>query len=136
MKLLFNHVASFQYTATEQTDVGRDLDEAETTGETDEALLLKVCAEPGDDAATVTDAVAEISDVSNQLGGIDRIVLFPWAHLSDDLADPDTAQALLDALTDETDAASYDPLQVPFGWYKKLELHSRGHPLSVLPRAL
>lgn len=136
MKLLYNHVASFHYTATEQTDIGPDLDDAKKTGETGEALLVKVCTEPGDDLDTVDRAVEEITDVSTQFGGIDRVILFPWAHLSDDLADPTTAQDLLDALADRTAAAGYDPLPVPFGWYKEWDLRSKGHPMSVLTRAI
>lgn len=136
MILLFNHVSSFQYRAVEQTGVGRELDEDARAGETDEALLVKLSTERGDDEETVSRAVEEITDVATQLGGTDTVVLFPWAHLTEDLAAPETAQELLDLLTREVDAAGFESLSAPFGWYKEWELHSKGHPLSVLRRSV
>lgn len=135
MKLLLNHVARFSYEATEQTAVGPDLDADKRAGDTGEAVLVKVCTEPGDTSATVEQAVAEIQDVCTEIG-VETIVLFPWAHLSQDLADPDTARARLDELRSTLDAAGYAVQAIPFGWYKTWELESKGHPMSVLSRSV
>jgi threonyl-tRNA synthetase len=135
MELLFNHVARFSYHVTEQTAVGPDLTEAQRSGETDEAVVVKVCTESGDSSETVERAIEEIEAVSAEIG-VETIVLFPWAHLSEDLAPPAIA---IDRLTaDQTclEAARYSLLVVPFGWYKSWELESKGHPMSVLSRSV
>lgn len=135
MKLLFNHVARFRYQVTEQTAVGPELDANERASDIGEAVLVKVCTEPGDTEATVEQAVAEIQDVSTEIG-LERIVLFPWAHLSQDLADPGSARARLATLQSKLESAGYVVQAVPFGWYKSWELESKGHPMSVLSRSV
>lgn len=135
MKLLFNHVSRFAFRVTEQTQIGDPLDDAERTGETGEAVLVKVCSESGDDDAAVDRAVEEIRDVTGQVG-VETIVLFPWAHLSPDLAAPADARSRLAAIGTALEADGYAVLAVPFGWYKAWELESKGHPLSVLSRSV
>ncbi|MDY6777333.1 MAG: threonyl-tRNA synthetase editing domain-containing protein, partial [Candidatus Nanohaloarchaea archaeon] len=70
------------------------------------------------------------------LGGVERVVIFPWAHLADELADPGMARDLLDAFGQQVAGAGYETVQVPFGWYKEWELESKGHPMSVLSRSV
>lgn len=135
MKLLLNHVARFAFEVTEQTAVGPELAANERSGGTGEALLVKVCTESGDSDATVEAAAAEIQDVCTEIG-VETIVLFPWAHLSRDLADPEAARARLSALGNELESAGYVVHSVPFGWYKSWELESKGHPMSVLSRSV
>lgn len=135
MKLVFNHVARFAFRVTEQTQVGDPLDDDERTGETGEAVLVKVCSESVDGEATVDRAAEEIRDVTGQVG-VETVVLFPWAHLSQDLAAPADAKARLAALQSTLAADGYTVLAVPFGWYKTWELESKGHPLSVLSRSV
>ncbi|MDY6776651.1 MAG: threonyl-tRNA synthetase editing domain-containing protein [Candidatus Nanohaloarchaea archaeon] len=135
MKLLLNHVSSFRYEVTERTDIGRDLEEGEETGETGEALLVKVCTEQGDSRGTVETAAEEVSDAARQIG-VDRVVLFPWAHLSSDLASPSTARELLEGLEEAMEEEGYEIVRVPFGWYKEFQLDSKGHPMSVRSKSL
>ncbi|KXB05267.1 hypothetical protein AKJ51_05190 [candidate division MSBL1 archaeon SCGC-AAA382A20] len=135
MKLLFNHVSKFKYRATEKTKIGKGIGEDEKSGETEEALLIKICSESGDDDSTIERALEEIEDVSDQIG-VEIFVLFPWAHLSQDLASPETAEEMMEELKNRLESEGFEVLKAPFGWYKEWELESKGHPISVLSRAV
>ncbi|MDY6773600.1 MAG: threonyl-tRNA synthetase editing domain-containing protein [Candidatus Nanohaloarchaea archaeon] len=150
MKQLFNHVSRFRYRAVEETemaeelederleqheeqaDEGRSQEESQPalSEETGEALLVKICSEPGDEA---DDAIPEIVDTASDLG-LDTVILFPWAHLSQDLMSPPEAKELLEDVERNLEERGYDVIRAPFGWYKEWELESKGHPMSVLSR--
>jgi threonyl-tRNA synthetase len=83
--------------------------------------------------AVVDDAVAELEDVTGQLNTT-KVVLYPYAHLSEDLAGPDAAKAVMQHLESELAARDYEVLRAPFGWYKSFEVSCKGHPLSELSR--
>lgn len=135
MKLLFNHVSRFAFHVTEQSDIGHPLADDERAGETGEAVLVKVCSEAADDEGAVDRAVEEIRDATGQVG-VGTVVLFPWAHLAQDLAGPADARRRLEAIGTALEADDFAVLAVPFGWYKAWELESKGHPLSVLSRSV
>lgn len=65
------------------------------------------------------------------------IVLYPYAHLSSDLAAPSHAIKVLtkaeELLKDRFEA--YEVIRAPFGWYKSFEISCPGHPLSELSRS-
>lgn len=133
MKLLFNHVASFSYRTTERSQVGNELDEDKKEGSTNDALLVKICSEKGDPDNVTSLTVEEIENVANDLG-VKRLILFPWAHLSQDLAPPEISRMRIEKIESLLEESGYEILQVPFGWYKEWDLRSKGHPMSVLSR--
>ncbi|KXB01840.1 hypothetical protein AKJ43_03080, partial [candidate division MSBL1 archaeon SCGC-AAA261D19] len=110
-------------------------EEGEKTGETGESILVKVCSESGDDDSTVERTLDEIKDISNQVG-VKSLVLFPWAHLSQDLASPDAAEEMMEEMKKRLEGEGFEVLKAPFGWYKEWKLESKGHPVSVLSRAV
>lgn len=133
MKLLFNHVSSFSYRTTERAKVGKDLREEQKEGSMDDALLVKICSEESDSEGVVPKTVEEIEDVADDLG-VEKMILFPWAHLSKDLAPPEVSRNRVEDIGRKLEENGYEVLQVPFGWYKEWELSSKGHPMSVLSR--
>lgn len=66
----------------------------------------------------------------------ENIALFPFAHLSEDLATCEFAVSVLNKLDLRLESSDYDAVRAPFGWYKKSEFRSKGHPLSVLSRTI
>ena len=68
----------------------------------------------------------------------DTIVLYPYAHLSDELAPPSIAISLMRDLEVLVREALRDRgmkiVRAPFGWYKEFFIHCYGHPLSELSR--
>ncbi len=63
------------------------------------------------------------------------IVLYPYAHLSPDLASPKKAQEIMEkAEQGLKKEKTFKVLRSPFGWYKSFEISCKGHPLSELSR--
>jgi len=60
--------------------------------------------------------------------GCKKLLLYPYAHLSADLASPITAISLLDSL--EKRFNEVDVTHAPFGWTKSYEMKVKGHPLA------
>lgn len=136
MKLLLIHSDFIEYEAREETPVAEE--DVEPTGRLEEALTAFVAVESGD-ADDVDGVIAagldEIRDVADELG-VDGVMVYPYAHLSDDLADPDLAVAVLEGI-EEGLTGEYDQVKrAPFGWYKAFQLSCKGHPMSELSRSI
>lgn len=65
----------------------------------------------------------------------ERVVIYPYAHLSADLASPNTAMEILRDLEDAL-KTQVEVKRSPFGWYKSFTLKCKGHPLSELSRSI
>ncbi|MBR9690055.1 threonine--tRNA ligase [Candidatus Woesearchaeota archaeon] len=63
-----------------------------------------------------------------------KIVLYPYAHLSSNLAKPDTAIKVMQEAQKILKKYKYDASRSPFGWYKSFEIKCKGHPLAELSR--
>ncbi|MFC4447929.1 threonine--tRNA ligase [Halorussus aquaticus] len=136
MRLLFVHSDHLEFETT--TEAGAGLAETEDVpmeGRMEDCVTAFVSVEREDETdldAVVENAADELRDVTGQLN-TRKVVLYPYAHLSDDLASPDSAKTVLRDLQSELDA-DYDVLRAPFGWYKSFEVSCKGHPLSELSR--
>ena len=66
-----------------------------------------------------------------------HIVIYPYAHLSRDLADPDCAITALKMLESTLSnlVGAERVSRAPFGWYKSFTISCYGHPLSELSRS-
>jgi threonyl-tRNA synthetase len=136
MRLLFIHSDHLEFEAREE--VTEDLAETEGVpleGRMEECATVFISVESGDEAdldGVVENAVAEIEDVTGQLN-TNNVVLYPYAHLSEDLASPDAATTVMRELEGALEGG-YEILRAPFGWYKSFEVSCKGHPLSELSR--
>ena len=122
----------------EYTPVKKEIREAEdieprTVKESD-IVVLFTAFERGDDAGLAARAVAESREFLAKLG-TKRVMLYPFAHLSQDLAPPAEALALLLAMEKDAVAAGLDVHRAPFGWTKALEIKVKGHPLAEMSRS-
>jgi len=100
-------------------------------GEAKECLVVLVAVEKEDSKQTIKELVNDIKKIAEDVK-TSNIVLYPYAHLSNNLGKPEKAVEILN----ET-AKKLKPLKViqaPFGYYKTLELKVKGHPLSELSR--
>ena len=60
----------------------------------------------------------------------DNILVYPYAHLSSDLANPITAQALLISVEKKAKSLFGIVNRAPFGWTKSFNVKIKGHPLA------
>lgn len=100
-----------------------------------ESLVVLTAIEKGDMInESVKELVKNIADVAKQVK-TKNIVLYPYAHLSSNLASPETAVEILDKAEKEL-GKNFKVTKAPFGYYKEFELKVKGHPLSELSREI
>lgn len=136
MKLLLLHVDFVEFTVMKRTKYAEPIEDFARHGRMEEALVAFVAAEGRDEEAL--DAVAQgaadvIRDVATKVA-TNRVVLYPYAHLSSDLASAPKAVEVIRMI--ERLLTGYDVLRAPFGWYKSFSLKCKGHPLSELSRTV
>ena len=76
----------------------------------------------------------EIKDIASQVKA-KNIVLYPYAHLSSNLANPQKALEVLKT-AEKLLSKEFKVTRAPFGYYKSFELKCKGHPLSELSREI
>ena len=139
MKLLLIHAEKFEYEVRQ-----RALEEAEEVGEENRRASLEnvlVCfttvegVDSRDLEWVVRKAANEVGEVARRLG-VSSIMLYPYAHLSPDLAKPGVAMRALQALGVELEARGFKVVRAPFGWYKRFTISCLGHPLAELSRTV
>ncbi len=138
MKLLLIHSDYIEYEAREETPVAEDEGAVDLDGRLEEALTAFVAVESTDedDPDGVAEAgVEEVLDVADELG-VEGIMVYPYAHLSQDLGSPDVAVDVLKQMAAALEGEGYEVGRAPFGWYKSFQLSCKGHPMSELSRVV
>ncbi len=133
MKILQMHCDFIEY-----TPVKKEIKAAEeispATVREDDIVVLFTAFEEGDDAALAKKAVSESKDFLGKLG-TKRVLIYPFAHLSQNLAPPSEALVLLLEMEKEAEEAGLEVHRAPFGWTKALQLKVKGHPLAEMSRS-
>ncbi len=132
MKLLLIHADYIEYEIKKKTKFAENFEGQ--GARIDEALVAFVSVEKGDNEDVASKAIEEIRDVAKKVGA-ERIVIYPYAHLSSDLADPEKAVDILKFL-EKGLSESFEVHRSPFGWYKSFRISCKGHPLSELSREI
>ena len=138
MQLLFIHSDYIEYEAKQKTRVAEPIDESKKHERIEEVLVVFVAVEREDETNAryaVEKALEETISVFNKVGA-ERIVLYPYAHLSSKLASPERSMEILKAMERDLLSNGVDVKRAPFGWYKSFTLRCKGHPLSELSRKI
>ena len=102
--------------------------------EVKDALALFVSVEEGDSEETAKQAMAAAIEFMKKQGRT-RLVIYPFAHLSSNLAKPNDAIAVIKKMR-ELVPKEMELISAPFGWNKKLSLSGKGRiPWQSSPRA-
>jgi len=101
-----------------------------------EALAILVAVEKVDKNVdeVVKKFVENVKEIAVQVKA-KNIVLYPYAHLSSNLAAPEIAVDVLEKAEKEL-KKSFNVVRAPFGYYKEFEMKVKGHPLSELSREI
>ena len=105
---------------------------------TEDCLVCFISVEKGDevDVDLATEKLVEnIIEWSEQLNE-KNIVLYPYAHLSSDLASPKSAIPILQKSEKILKDKGFSVMRTPFGWYKAFKLSCKGHPLAESARTI
>ncbi|MGC8669640.1 MAG: threonine--tRNA ligase [Candidatus Micrarchaeia archaeon] len=103
-------------------------DSSEKKVSIDDALALLVCVEKGDTNETADAAIKEAAETMDKLKR-NRLVLYPFAHLSNNLAEPKDAMQIINYMFNSL-SGKFETKKAPFGWNKGLKLDIKGHPLA------
>jgi threonyl-tRNA synthetase len=135
MRMLIWHVDAF---AAEPEDRGRSkvADETPQPVRIEEGIVVFAACEKADEAepeAVAARATAAIADVAGRLGAR-TVVLHSFAHLFVELSSPAVARAILDDIQHQLQERGLAASQTAFGYFNRLELRAKGHPLSRVAR--
>ncbi len=86
-----------------------------------------VAIEDGDDSSVAQNAIGQIKNSMEKIG-CKKLLLYPYAHLSSNLAKPSIAISLLKEMEDG--ASELEVSHSPFGWTKSYKIQVKGHPLA------
>ena len=137
MKLLLIHSDFIEYEVKEKA-IPHPEDTNITKDRLDEALTVFIAVEKVDEKAplqAVEEASKEIVKTAEQLK-VKNIMLYPYAHLSSDLASAKAGKEILIQLEQEVKKQDFTVKRSPFGWYKGFTISCKGHPLSELSREI
>jgi len=93
----------------------------------DEVVVCFVAVEKDDNDNVAKDAISQIHESMKKIG-CQKLLLYPYAHLSSDLAAPSTALSLLKLM--ESQCSGLEVSRAPFGWTKSYNVKVKGHPLA------
>jgi len=136
VRILAIHAKEFSYEIVEPA-----VEEPEPIGEHYQKVFRNVLVvfttiESSDDEGVAEEAVQEIAKISSQVKP-SEVLIYPYAHLSSDLAPPAQARRILEVLYERVSRSLEVPVyRAPFGWYKSFKLECYGHPLSELSRTI
>jgi len=138
MKILTLHVDYINFKPLKKAlkNVEELSDKEKKGGEAKDALVVMTAVEKIDDNVkeVVTKLIESVKDVASQVK-TKNIVLYPYAHLSSNLASPEIASEVLKTAEKEL-KKTFNVVKAPFGYYKEFELKVKGHPLSELSREI
>jgi len=127
MRILQLHCDSIEYTPTKkEIRSAEDIDDPQTQ-KLEELVVAFVAMEDGDDSSVAQNAISQIKNSMEKIG-CKKLLLYPYAHLSSNLAKPSVAISLLKEM--EYGASELEVSHSPFGWTKSYKLQVKGHPLA------
>src|SRR5918994_1493548 len=129
MRLLQLHSDFVEY-----EPIAKEISEAEETvprarKRLEEVVIVFVAVESQDDETVAADAIAEVRSFLRNVN-CQRLLIYPYAHLSSDLARPTPALLVLREFEGLANESIKEEYSAPFGWTKSLNIRTKGHPLA------
>ena len=133
MKILQLHSDSVVY-----TPIAKEISLAEETekeeNRVEDVVLLLTAVEEGDDEELAKKAIDDVRAFLGRLK-LNRILIYPYSHLSNNLAKPAEALKELKLMESYAKQKGIETLRAPFGWNKKFAVAVKGHPLAEQSRS-
>ena len=125
MRVLQLHCDSIEYTPTKkEIKSAEEIEPKKTILE--EVVVCFIAVEKDDDLEIAKNAITEIQESMKKVG-CDKLLLYPYAHLSSTLASPGIG---LKILKEMEELCTADVTSAPFGWTKAFNIKVKGHPLA------
>jgi threonyl-tRNA synthetase len=101
----------------------------------EEIVVLFAAVEEGDDKTVAKEAIDEVQAFLGKLKA-NRILIYPYAHLSSNLAKPTEALKIIKAMEADAKEKGIETFRAPFGWNKQFTISIKGHPLAEQSRQI
>jgi threonyl-tRNA synthetase len=101
----------------------------------DDLIVVLTAVESEDDENTASDSSTEIRKYGD-LVKCDQVLIYPYAHLSSNLASPKVALQILQSLEMRVRKSFPIVARAPFGWTKSFNIKVKGHPLAENARTI
>jgi threonyl-tRNA synthetase len=101
----------------------------------EEIVVLFTAIEEGDDVTVAKKAIDEVQAFIEKLK-VNRILIYPYAHLSSNLAKPTEALKVVKAMESYAKEKGIETYRGPFGWNKQFTISVKGHPLAEQSRTI
>jgi threonyl-tRNA synthetase len=101
----------------------------------EDLVVTLVSIEVNDDKDIVKNAVNEIKKYMDSVKS-NRLLIYPYAHLSSCLASPATATEIIKSVEDFSKEVIDEVHRAPFGWTKAFQIKVKGHPLAENAKVL
>jgi threonyl-tRNA synthetase len=100
----------------------------------EEVVVLFTAIEEGDNSALAQKAIDDARAFLGKLK-VNRILIYPFAHLSSNLSQPSQALAVIKDMEAYAKAKGIETFRAPFGWNKQFTISIKGHPLAEMARS-
>ena len=129
MRLLQLHSDFIEYEPIEKEI--RDAEDIQSKSKVrlEDLVVVFVAVENGDDEAVAKAAAAEIKKYLDTVKA-ERLLVYPYAHLSSDLAPPSVAAGIVKSVEQAAKQYLGETYRAPFGWTKSFQIKVKGHPLA------
>ncbi len=128
MKILQLHSNFIEYRPVKKEITSAEECEKKST-RLEELVVLFTCIEKEDSFETAHKAVDYVKEYLDQIK-TSRILIYPYAHLSDNLAGPAEALNILKEMERYAKSLGVETYRAPFGWCKEFSISIKGHPLA------
>jgi threonyl-tRNA synthetase len=95
----------------------------------EELAVLFTAVEEGDNTDVARKAMEDTKASLDKLK-VNRILIYPYAHLSNNLAKPANALKVIKEMETTAKDLGFETYRTPFGWNKKFSISIKGHPLA------
>ena len=128
MRILQLHSNFIEYTPVKK-EVASAEEAEKKPHRLEDLVVLFTCVEEGDTETVAKQAVDQVKEVLQKLK-TEKILIYPYAHLSSNLAKPAAALKILKVMEKYAKEAGIETHRSPFGWNKQFSLSIKGHPLA------
>ncbi len=101
----------------------------------EELVVLFTAVEEEDNVAVAEEALDEVQEFLKKLK-VNRVLIYPYAHLSSNLAKPADALKIVKAMEARAEDLGLETHRAPFGWNKQFTISIKGHPLAEQLRVI
>ncbi|MEO9294784.1 MAG: threonine--tRNA ligase [Nitrososphaera sp.] len=129
MRLLQLHSDFIEYEPIEKEIKSAEEIASKSKVRLEDLVVAFVAVEEGDDESVARAAADEIKKYMGMVKS-SRLLVYPYAHLSSDLASPDVAAGIVRSVEAFAKESIAEVSRSPFGWTKAFNIKVKGHPLA------